>query len=100
MALKVRTEDETTNKALDGVYADLDVLHKSPLFKGSLVEADLTAATPKRIVHGLKRPFKGWLLCDTTGADPVYRVLTNATDRASELWLQSASDTSIKVFIF
>lgn len=80
--------------------ADLDRVLGLKLLRGVFLSGDLLAGEPFRFVHGLRRPFNGWVLLDTTGADPVYRVNLTSTDSSSEVWLQSASDTSIKVYVF
>lgn len=86
------------DKALAQVHPVLDSLKKAPLVNGLFLHVVLTAATPKRVSHGLRRAYQGWILVDTTGTSPIYRV--DAGDRSEEIWLKSAADAVVKVYLF
>lgn len=96
MVARIRSGLRAVDSALEPIWRALE----NRLFGGTWLEGSLVAGTPKRFTHGLRRPWTGWVLTDTTGASPVYRVNTATTDKASEIWLQSAANTDVKFYLF
>lgn len=94
-----KTGDPKVDKALVAVEAALKKLDH-PLGDGVFVDGDITAGTPTRFVHNLKRPFKGWFVVRTNSGGPPFEDNVSETDKHHELWLNASSDASITVYIF
>ena len=62
------------NKVLEPLWSAAERVGRNVLLNGVYQSAILLAATPKRLTHGLGRAWRGWLLVDTSGTSPVYRV--------------------------
>jgi len=92
--------DPEINKTLEPLWAVAERVGRNNLLNGVYQSAILLAGVPKRFTHGLGRSWRGWLLVDTTGASPVYRVNVTTTKKSEELWLQSAADTEVTVYVF
>lgn len=98
--MRRKANDPSIDKVLEPLWSAAERVGRNNLLNGVYVSTILLAATPKRLTHSLGRSWRGWLLVDTSGTEPVYRVNRSSTDKASELWLQSAADTEVTVYIF
>lgn len=78
--------------------ASLNPILSLPMLSGNLISNILlSAGIPKTINHLLQRMQQGWILVDTTGSDVVKRTRPFNT---TTLTLQSASDTTISLWVF
>lgn len=95
MVARIRTGLKAVDTALEPVWRALE----NRLLGGVHLSGSLTAGTPKRFAHGLRRPWQGWQLTDTTGTSPVRRASV-AYDANTEIWLESATDADVKFYLF
>lgn len=100
--MRVKTNIPEVDRALDPIWRELERREREtqPLGGGVLLSVSLSAGVAKRISHNLRRAWRGWLLVDTTGASPVYRANTANTDKSQEIYLQSAADTDVVIYLF
>ncbi len=96
MVTRIRTGNPAVDTALEPIWRVLG----GPLLDGVFLEGSLSAGVAYRFTHGMRRPWTGWLLVDTTGGVLPYRVNVDATDKSSEIWLQASADTDIKIYLF
>ena len=98
--MRRKANDPQIDKVLEPLWSAAERVGRNQLLNGTYLTAIMLAGTPKRFVHSLGRSWRGWLLVDTSGTEPVYRVNRSSTDKASELWLQSAADTEVTIYVF
>lgn len=96
MVARIRTGLKAVDTALEQVWRALE----NKLLGGVHLSGSLVAGTPKRFTHGMRRPWQGWTLTGTTGASPVHEANVTSTDKQSEIWLESAADTDVKIYLF
>lgn len=88
------------DKALEPLWSGFEKVGRNPLLNGVYVSGIILAGTPKRFVHGLGRGWRGWMLVDTSGTDVIYRTNLTTTNKQEELWLTSAADAEVTVYVF
>lgn len=98
--MPVKTDIEAVDKALKPIEADLARIKEHPLFRGVFLEIELDTGTPKRITHGLGRPWQGWFVTRTDADASPYEVNAASTDRKREIWLQAGGNVSLTIYLF
>lgn len=98
--MAVKTDNEAVDKALRPIEADLARIKEHPLFRGVYLDVDLVTGTPKRITHGLGRPWQGWFVTRNDADTGPYEVNRSSTDRKRELWLQAGGNVSLTIYLF
>lgn len=96
MVARIRTGIKAVDTALEPIWQAL----ANKLLGGVFLEGSLQAGVAHRFTHGLRRPWQGWVLIDTTGGVLPYRVNVSSTDKQHEIWLQASSDTDVKIYLF
>lgn len=98
--MRRKANDPAIDRVLEPLWAAAERVGRNNLLNGTYLSAILLAGVPKRLTHSLGRSWRGWILVDTSGTSPVRRVNITSTDKSSELWLQSAADTEVTVYVF
>ena len=97
MARFVSSGDEATDKALQALQKTIPDLS---VFEGArLVEATLTAGTPLRITHGLKRKYRGFLVAGSSVAATFSDDRTKP-DIDTYVYLTASAGTSVRIVVF
>ncbi len=96
MVSRIKTGVPEVDRVLDRLCTDVDKLAET----GVLLASQVVAATPYRFVHGLGRPWRGWIQTRSDSPDKLYEVNVTTTNRAKEIWLQCASNSSVEIYLY
>lgn len=93
---------EPTLAPTDPVKEFVAAVTKTPILQGQLHTIALAASASGRILHGLGRRYRGWIIVgvDNSGAGDVYD--SNSSDKSKflELTNGSANDLNLTVWVF
>lgn len=98
--MRRKVGDPKIDTALEPLWTGFERVGRNQLLNGVYLSGILLAGVAKRFVHGLGRGWRGWLLVDTSGTDVVRRTNLTTTNKQEELWLVSAADAEVTIYVF